>query len=222
MLDNTRNQQRGFTTAEIMAALIIGGIILVTFFVFSFTVLSNTVRNSNEAKLAVESQTILRSITEEIRTSSGVRSSNTVDDPDNPSGWTTSNPDLVLIISTPVINSTGDYVPNHLTGMFHQNEIVYYADGNRLYKRILADDTAADNQMTTSCPEATNTCPQDILLSENFKTMNFVFYNQDDELTNDPLTARSINITIHLERTGYGQTTKFDNTIRVTMRNNVI
>lgn len=217
-ISHTKSQ--GFTAVEVMAAVVISGIVLATFFVFSFAVLSNTVRNSHEAQLAVESQSILRSITEELRLSSGIRTVNTITDPSHPTGWTTSNPDLVLIIATPVLDQPGMYVEDEIEGTIHQNEIVYFADEHRLYKRILAKPGVTENRLRTSCATANETCPQDILLSNHFEDMSFVFYDQDSNLTNDPTSARSIVVDINLKKEGFRQTTKFNNKIRITMRNN--
>ena len=222
MSDNTNSYRQGFTAVEILIAIVVGGIVLTTFFVFSFSALSGTIRNSNEARLAVDSQTLLRSLTEEIRTGSGIHAENLVDDPSNPGGWTTSNPDLVLIVSTPALDAAGEFIQNETEGGIFLNEIVYYADGSSLYKRTITDPGATNNRYRTSCPVSAPDCPQDVLLSNSFKDMSFVFYDQDDQITTDTAAARSVKITVLLERQGYGQVTTFTNSVRVTMRNNIL
>jgi hypothetical protein len=153
-----------------------------------------------------------------------VRATNANTDPNAPAGgWTTSNASLVLIIATPVIDTTNNFVINPSTGEPYQNEIVYFANGNTLYKRYLADINAPGNRFKTSCPAAlaTAACPADVKLSNAFKTMNFTFYDQDDAQTTDLSAARSINMTIHMEHKTFGDTLTFTNNIRITLRNSL-
>ncbi len=50
--------------------------------------------------------------------------------------------------------------------------------------------------------------------------MTFVFYDQDDLLTAILENARSIKLTIELNRRSYGKEIKFSNAMRITLRNN--
>lgn len=221
MSDNT-NTSRGFTIVELVIAVVVAGILVTTLLTVTFSFYGNSIRSSTQARLAVESQNILRSIVEELRISSGVRASNTNSDPNAPvGGWTTSNASLVLIISTPVLDSSNNYVINSTTGELYQNEIVYYANNKTLYKRYLADASAPGNQMKRSCPPAiaTGTCPADVVLSNHFKDMNFVFYDQDNVTTTNLPLARSVQMIIDMEQNAFGSILTFNNKIRVTMRN---
>jgi type II secretory pathway pseudopilin PulG len=203
--------------ATIVATILVGVLFTVTFLFYG-----STIQNSTQARLAVESQNILRSIVEELRVGSGIREQNTVTDPNAPGGvWTTSNANLVLIISTPVLDGSNEFVINEDTGNPYQNELVYYALSNTLYKRYLANPSAAGNQFTTSCPEAevSETCPSDVKLTDHFKDMNFTFYDQDDNETMLHADARSIRMVIEMERKAFGRTLGFSNDIRMTMRN---
>lgn len=188
----------------------------------SIYVYGDTLRASTQAQLATESQTILRSVVEELRQSSSIRTNNSNPDANEPAaGWTTSNNDLILIISTPALNSDNDFIVNTDTGNPYQNEIIYFADGNNLYKRTLANASATGNTEKTSCPSAqvTASCPADILMSTHFDDMNFTFYDQDNAVTNDIPSARSIQLNIQMERQSYGKALTFDNNIRITIRN---
>lgn len=220
---NTKSQQ-GTTVVELLIATAVIGLLIVPALMVMIYFYGGTLRNNTQARLAVESQNILRTIVEELRTSSGVRDSNTISDPNAPvGGWTTGNENLVLIISTPVLDNSNNFVINPLTGDPYQNEIVYFASDGKLYKRYLANSAAPNNRFKTSCPInlATAICPEDVLLSSNFKDMSFIFYDQDDAETTVLTSARSILMTIQMERQMFGQIVDFENKIRITLRNSL-
>lgn len=220
MSDSTK--QRGFTLVEVLIAVGIATVLVGTLLTVTFLFYGSTIQTSTQARLAVESQNVLRSVVEELRVSSGVRAANTNPDPNNPSGWTTSNASLVLIIASPVLDAGNNYVINTSTGAPYQNEIVYYAVDGTLYKRYLAA-SAPGNLFQTSCPpaSATDSCPSDVILSNYFHDMSFVFYDQDDIITTSLPSARSIYITIEMEQEAFGRTVDFTNNIRMTMRNSL-
>ncbi|MGH7196793.1 MAG: PilW family protein [Candidatus Saccharimonadales bacterium] len=216
------NKESGTTLVELLIATAIIGLLIVPTVVVMVYFYGGTVKNSTSAKLAVESQNVLRLMVEELRVSSGVRDTNTIFDANGPSGgWTTSVANLVLIVSTPVMDNNNNYVMNPATGAPYQNETVYFASNGTLYKRYLANASAPGNRFKTSCPEAsaTATCPPDVVLSNHFKDMTFIFYDQDNIQTSTLAAARSIQMAIQMEQKAYGHTITFDNNIRITLRN---
>ncbi len=225
MSDNTKYSQSGFTVAELLITTAIAGIVLIAISSFMLSFYGGIIATNTEAKLAVESQAILQNIVEELRVSSGVRATNTITDTNAPGGaWTTSNDDLILIISTPVLNDSNDFETSPVTGSPYQNEIVYFAQNGALFKRTLANTNAAENDIVTSCPQASSTpsCPPDVKMTDNFEDMSFEFYDQDDVITSDLPTARSIKLTIDMLKKTYGRTITFRNTIRITLRNTTL
>jgi prepilin-type N-terminal cleavage/methylation domain-containing protein len=213
---------KGFTITELLIAVTLGSMLSITLFTVTIFFYGGVIRNDVQARLIVESQNVLRRVVEDLRTGSGVLVSNTIADTNEPSGgWTTSNTDLILIISTPSQNNTREFISDTLNGGFYHDEIIYYADGVNLYKRILANPNATGNRAKTTCPPTISTpsCPADRRLTENFADMNFVFYDQDDSITTDPTLARSVEILIEMEGRTLGQNLSIDNDIRVTMRN---
>ncbi len=173
--------------------------------------------------MTIESQNLLRSTVEELRYGAGVRQSNTINDPNAPSeGWNTNNDEFVIVIAVPAKNSDNEFIIDPVTGQPYNNELVYFKDGGNLFKRTLANPSAENNSASTSCPTniASTTCPADRLLAESVKDMVFSLFDQDNIPTTNPLLARSINITLKMERDTYGQPQSLDNSIRVTLRNN--
>jgi prepilin-type N-terminal cleavage/methylation domain-containing protein len=214
--------QAGVTLIELLVVIGVSSALFVSFTTVSVYLYGDTVRSSLYAQLATESQSVLRSIVEELRQSSSIRTSNANTDLNAPGGgWTTSNSNLILIISTPVLNSSNQFIINPATGDPYQNEIVYFNSNGKLYKRYIADSAASGNTRKTTCPQASSssTCPADVLLTSNFKTMSFTFYDQDDVVTNNIPDARSIKLNVNMERKSFGKTLTFNNTMRITIRN---
>ncbi|MGB3023886.1 MAG: prepilin-type N-terminal cleavage/methylation domain-containing protein [Candidatus Saccharimonadales bacterium] len=229
MSDNTNHaQQSGYTLAELLISLFIIGLLAATLVSLYTIFFDNTLRNNYQARLAVESQGILRSIVEELRVSSGIRATSMPDSNVVGGGanWSTSNANLVLIIATPAVDDTNTILFNTNDGKPYLNELVYYAAGGKLFKRYLVDPLATNNRYQTSCPPnlASSTCPSDVLLSDHFKTMTFDFYDQDNvvinQSTGDITKARSIQLNIDMEHKTFGQIVTYNNKIRMTMRNN--
>jgi type II secretory pathway pseudopilin PulG len=221
--DNT-NSQSGLTIVELVISLVVAGILITTLLTVTFFFYGSTLRNSNEARLAVESQNILRSIAEELRVSSGIRTTSLPDANATGGQWTTSDTNLVLIIASPAFDSSNEFISDPSGGVYN-NEIVYFAQGSKLYKRFLTPSGATGNRTKTSCPAATSsaTCPEDVLLTEHFKALSFKFYNQDNSLIVSPTpitNARSVEFKIDMQEKAFGSIVTYNNKIRMTMRNN--
>ncbi len=219
MSDNTR--QSGFTIVELLVAISLIGLISVSLIGVFGNYLSLITRNSRSNELTAESQNLLRATVEELRYGTGVRQTNTITDPNQPGGWNTSNSDFVIIIAVPATDTSGNYIINPDTGSPYNNELVYFKNGTDLYKRTLANPNATGNKVVSSCPAATasSSCPADRHLTPHVKTFSFVLYDQDDILTADSLLARSVRINLLLERDTFGNPISFDNSIRITLRN---
>lgn len=225
MLDSIKHRIRlaaGFTVTELTMVIVILGVLMVPLSAVTLDYFGSIMARSTEAQLATESQTLLRTVVEELRTASSVKVVNTISDPNEPpSGWSTSNDDLILIISTPALNSSRAFIYDPLTGMPYQNELIYFVEGQRLYRRTLANTEAVGNTARRTCPSATasTSCPADKVLTEHFKAMNFVLYDQDDIVTTNISLARSLVVNVSMEKPTFGGPIRFDNTMRMTMRN---
>jgi hypothetical protein len=88
-------------------------------------------------------------------------------------------------------------------------------------KRTLANPSASGDSLKTSCPAnlATPSCPADVDLADYFQTMSFSLYDQDGGSTTDPTLARSIGISLNMQRNVFGSLITLNNAIRVTLRN---
>ena len=222
MSDKTKNQA-GFTIVELLVAISLIATISVGLISVFTNYLAIITRNNVLVDMTATSQNLLRSTVEELRYGAGVRQTNTINDPNGPSGgWNTTNTNFVIIIAVPAVDASGAYIIDTTTGQPYNNELVYFKQDLTLYKRTLAHGSAAGNKLITSCPSATasSTCPPDRKLAENVKDMEFILYDQDNALTSDTLLARSVKIDLRLERDTFGDPLSLDNSIRVTLRNN--
>lgn len=223
MLGNNNNlKQSGFTIVELNITITLMAIVAISFMaVFTnFLVLSS--KTNATIEMTSTSQNLLRVIVEELRYGAGVRQTNSITDPNSPpGGWNTGNVNFVIITAVPALTSNNEYIIDPSTGSPYQNEFVYYKSGTDLYRRTLAHPSAAGNKTRTSCPSASasSSCPADGKLAENVNSMTFILYDQDNNTTTVATSARSIKIDLALLKNTYGTDLKFDNSIRVTLRN---
>lgn len=226
-MGNIKYKQSGYTIPELTVSIVIMGILITSLLAFITYYFSNVTRNNAFVEMSTDSQNLLRATVEQLRYGAGVRQTNTIDDPsvagtppDSPE-WNTSNSNFVIIIAVPAIDSDRNYIIDSSTGSPYNNELVYFKSETTLYRRSLAHPDAAGNTLRTSCPAGlvSPTCPADNRLVENLDDMVFTLYDQDNNLTADPLLARSVKIDLALEKETFGQPLTLDNSIRVTLRN---
>lgn len=218
-----RLQSAGFTVVELLVVISVLAIIGVAFLgvVTSYFVVIN--RTNKLTEMTVSSQNLLRSTVENIRLGDGVRQTNQITDANAPSGgWNTSNTNFVIIIAVPAINVAREYIVDPVTGSPYMNELVYYKSGTTLMLRKLAHPNAIGTTLMTSCPPASETpsCPADTELAEYVDSMIFALYDQDGAATTTPADARSVKITLNMQRNAPGvKPLQLTTNIHVTLRN---
>lgn len=221
-MGSTNKNISGFTLVELNLSIFILGIIAVSLLAVSTNFLVIITRNNVLMDMTSDSQSLLRTVVEELRYGAGIRQTNNINDPNSPAGgWVTDNSSAVFIIAVPAIDSSDNYIIDSDTGEPYLNELVYFKENSILYKRILANSSASGNSLKTSCPSSvsSDTCLPDRKLTENVNSMVFTLYSQDDTITTDPLLARSIKIDLLLSRDTFGSPLTVNNNIRVTLRN---
>lgn len=217
-----RNQENGFTITELVVTLVVFGIIITTLGSVFFNYMAAITRTNVSVEMTNDSQVLLRTIAEELRYGAGVRQTNTITDANAPTGgWNTSVSNFVIITAVPALDHSRNYIIDSSTGSPYINELVYYKDGSKLLKRVLAHPDAFDNSLTTTCPpaSATTSCPADRTLVENLSNMVFTLYDQDNVVTANAVEARSVKIDLTLSRKSLSKTLTITNSIRTTLRN---
>jgi Tfp pilus assembly protein PilV len=217
-----RSRQAGFTLVEVtvaVSAMAIVGVLFIGIVANYFVLIT---RNNELTEMTINSQNLLRTTVENIRFGDGVRQTNQISDPNAPSGgWNTSNSAFVIVIAMPAVTTTHAYIIDPDTGSPYMNELVYYKSGTTLLKRALANPSATGNSLITSCPAnlATSTCPADTQLATYVSSMLFTLYDQNAATTTTASLARSVNITLTMQRNAPGQPLGITTNIRVTLRN---
>jgi prepilin-type N-terminal cleavage/methylation domain-containing protein len=214
--------QRGFTITELVVSVTIAGILATILFTATFYYYVNADQSETTTNMALESQTILTQLTEDIRLADSIASTNSISDPNGPGGgWTTSDPSNVLIIESPAITSSRDIVYDTNTGYPYRNEYIYFMGGTNMYKRVLSNTNASGNTAKTTCPTSSvsPTCPADRIFSTNVSNLTFTFYDSSDTTTANAATARSVVLTVNMARKSYGKNITLSNSTRVTLRN---
>ncbi len=220
--NTNQTNDKGFTLVELLVAMTAGTIVVLVVLSITLFFFADIMSASAQSRLLSQAQIALNRVVEDMRTGSEILVSNAITDANEPTGgWTTSNADLILIVSTPSIDSNNSFIVDSDAGALYQDEFIYFTDGNNLYKRILANPLAPDNTAITTCPEIASipTCPVDKLLTDNFDNMIFDFYDQDNIPTADPLLARSALINIYMQQHIFGRVINIENSIRMTLRN---
>ncbi|MDQ3093641.1 MAG: prepilin-type N-terminal cleavage/methylation domain-containing protein [bacterium] len=212
----------GFTIPELMVSMAVASILTVVMFTVTIYFYADILRQQAIAEMAVESQSVLRRLVEDIRTANSIQNTNSLPDANAPpGGWQTSDPNNVMIIASPAYDSTRQIIYNPVDNFPYQNEVIYFGSGSTIARRTIQNTQALGNTLLTSCPEAlvTSTCPADITLSKYLDNLTFIFYDINNQVTAVAADTRSISITLRMKRKIHGRDVVFDNTIRTTLRN---
>lgn len=216
---NIRNNQGGFTITELLIAVALGAMATMLITVAYVNTYGSAIAAQVRAQMTQEGQLFLRRMTEDIRVANSVRVTNVLTDPSNATGWVTSDPANILIITQPATDASSSLIIDANTALPYQHEIVYFGQNDVMFRRVIANPDATDTVQLTTCPAGTIDCPRDTELVNNLDNMQFTFYDVDNQVVTDAALARSIEVSINLSKKVYGQTVVAQNTTRVTLRN---
>ena len=217
-----RDNQSGMTIVELLIAIAIASILSTVVMIISVNFFGSTIRSQVTAQMATDSHYALRAIVEDIRISDKVAAGNTLPDSNQPSGgWLTSDADNVLVLDLPATDENVDIIYDDTTGNPYSNEYIYFISNNTLYKRLLRNDSATGNTTLTTCPEelSGSSCPGDRNYAPYVTDLSFTFYDASNNLTNDPVLARSVEVTISMQKQVFGSMVTMTNTIYTKLRN---
>jgi hypothetical protein len=212
----------GFSVTELAISITVAGILAMALFTATFYYFVDTTQAGTTTDLALESQTILTQLTEDIRLADSIASTNSISDPHAPvGGWHTSDPSNIVIIESPAVDSGRNIIYNDSTGFPYSNEYIYFLSANSMYKRILANPSAVGNIAKTSCPagQSTSSCPPDRLFSSNTGNLSFTLYDYAGATTADAAKARSVLLQVDMAKKSFGKNITLNNSTRVTLRN---
>lgn len=214
--------EKGFTIVELILATAIAGILSVVMFTISVYYFGSTLQAHASAEMALESQLILTQLVEDIRLSDGIGLTNSISDANAPAGgWVTNDPSNIIIVKSPAIDSNRDIIYDPSTNYPYHNELIYFSNGQAMYRRTLKNPDAPGNIAVTTCPpqNATSSCPADKEFTKSMTNLTFTFFDVNNAQTADPTLARSVELVVNMQRRVYGKALTIINSTRTTLRN---
>lgn len=166
-------KQTGFTITELVISIVITGIlvlILGDFFTNNMLGLSrneNQLTNDHNTRLAAET------VNRYIRQAQSVELTNSIADPNQPSGWTSGANTIVL--SVPALDSSQNPIYTDTShSSVYNNNIIFYIDNSIIYRRVLSNTNAPGNNSVTTCPPALASpgCPPDPKVNDTHATLS--------------------------------------------------
>ena len=215
--------QRGFTLLELMVATMVTSLLLILVMTFLVNTTVNHTVDTARADLLREAQLTLDNIGREIRLSANADEQNRWEDdnaPDAPTDlYSWSSDDDTLILATAAMDSSGNILfDDPLNYLSHKNNNIYFVSNGVLYKRTLADPVAGNTAETSCPPSAADSCTDDRALVDT--VLNFtVRYFNNENVEVPPTQARSIELSLSLQKERYGRTINADFSTRTVFRN---
>lgn len=215
--------QKGFTLLEVLVATTVTSLVLVLVVNFMITTFVTSTVDTARADLLREAQLTLDTIGRDIRLSAIADQQNRWEDANAPSApgdlysWESDNDTLVL--ATAAFDSSNNILfSDPLHYVTHKNNNIYFVSGGTLYKRILADPVA-ENTATTTCPPSTvDSCTDDRSMVDTVLDFTVRYFNNQNEEV-PPTEARSIELSLTLQKERFGRTIDAAYTTRTVFRN---
>lgn len=220
--------QTGFTLVELLVMAPIMIVTIVLLMSYMFNQFGQLTQQGAQINLQVDAQAITFSMQDDIFFASNfAKTTNTgLSDSYQPSGgWQYNTTPQTLIISSlalthshrsadrqPVyINTEGCDETNLVNNAELYNNIIYFASGTNLYKRILTApasvSTCGASHQKQSCPKAnaSTTCPADRLLTDKLNGFTITYLDTNNTVVSDPEVAERVKIDIQLKDRAFAE-----------------
>lgn len=217
------SRQKGFTLVETIIALTVASALM--FVVISFmtnSIVQYAVANSR-SNLLNEAQIALDIIGNDIRLSANADANNRWPDDNSPSqpddfSWSSDNSTLILATAAEDTDRNIIFADASLY-ISEKNNNIYFVNNGTLYKRTLAAPVTG-NTAVTSCPQSTASpsCPADKTLINNVTGFSVTYFNEQNQEV-IPTEARSIELTLQLQKNEYNRPISTAYTTRMVFRN---
>jgi competence protein ComGC len=214
---------KGFTLIEV---LVISPVVMITVILtmsYLFNQYGELTKQGTQIILKTQAQTISFSMQDDVFFSTSFASDkndNLIDAYAPSGGWKSNTNPPTLILSSvaltqsrknasrsPVYINTLGCSPDDVKTQNDelQNNIIYFASGTNLYKRILTApsslSTCGTSYQKQSCPapNATVACPKDILLTDKLSSFGVTYYDVNNAVTTTPELAEKIKVDLTLQ-----------------------
>ncbi len=234
-----QKSQDAFTLVEL---LVIGPIIMVTILVtvtYLFNLYGGLTEQNSRLNLQLEAQEILFSLQDDIwyaNQFTSTKNSNLVDAYQPGGGWTSSTTPPTLIVSSAALTKSRRD-PNRQLVYINQstctppdgngansvlyNNVIYFISGTDLYKRILTAPSSMSvcgslyQKQTCPAAQSSQSCPQDILMSDHLSTFSVTYYDTDNAIVITPENAKSVKVDIRLADKAFAQNITTTSSLRL-------
>jgi hypothetical protein len=222
------NQMAGFTLVEILVISPILLVIVAFTLSYLFGLFGQLSGQGGQINLQIQAQNITFSMQNDTFFANGYVStinSNLVDSYQPSGGWQANSTPPTLIINT--LSLTADHRNENRQQVYINtygcspqstleqndvlfNNVIYFASGTNLYKRILTAPsslaTCGTNYQKQSCPagNASPSCPADVLLSDKLGSFTLTYYDVNNTVVSTPEQAKKAKIDLQLHDTANG------------------
>lgn len=225
------NQEAGFTLLELLIAIVLSTIIVLVVTDFMSTNLINI--NTDFTKTEIQNNTKLAvdTVARTIRQARSVEANNLLPDqnspgaPGNPYSWTgVAGSNATLILALPSKDASGNLIyVDGLHTQLYTDDIVYYLDpsSHRLYRRVIANQSAPANAAVTTCPpsKATAQCPSDADVVDDVANLTTGYLDANNNPVSSPSGTEAVLFTLTETKTVNKRTLQSSYTTVTAMRN---
>lgn len=211
---------RGFTVPELLIAMSVASLVVIVLSAMNLTVYRQVQISQATAELNSESYFLLRGMAEDIKLASNIAANNNLEDKYSPTeGWNTNDDAGSLIISSPVVDNDANIIYSPEDGLPYRNELIYYHESSKLFRRIIANSSAPNNALTTTCPLSASNCQKDKLFTKYLDTFSFKLYDTNGQETSDTTKVESVKIEVSLTKKVAGKQLTINNSVFTQLRN---
>ena len=216
-------KQSGFTLVESIIALTVTSILVFIIISFMTNSLVGYARANTRSDLLNEAQIALDVIGRDIRLSGNADTNNRWPDayaPAAPDEFSWASDQDTLILATAAEDADRNIIfADPAEYISEKNNNIFFVEANKLFKRVLASPVTG-NSAATTCPssQATPTCPADKELLSNITSFAVTYLNEQNQEV-IPTEARSIEISVVLQKDEYSQPVSVEYTTRMVFRN---
>jgi prepilin-type N-terminal cleavage/methylation domain-containing protein len=206
--NHTDLNQSGFSLVELLTAMIISTIILVAFTTFFIDYYQNLLLANRRITKTSESDLSTLIIQNEIKRAENVltfdptssASTHELYDPNRPSGgwilgeYAGTGVKAQIIITTFSLDSNSSPIINPATNYPYLDVIIYYAENNKLKRRVVANANATGNIIKDSCPITVGTCKEDQnIFEDSLQSTKILKVNRSGPMLSDMIVTLNFN-----------------------------
>jgi prepilin-type N-terminal cleavage/methylation domain-containing protein len=214
-------KRQGFTLVELLITMVLISIIAIMLSNFIANWLQVGSVSRARADLLANAESALDTANTDIRLSGGANLYNRWADANAPGAddysWT-SDSDTLILAKAAVDSSQNVIFADPAKYISQKDNVIYYLDGQTLYRRVIKSDDSTDAAVTTCPPPGASGCPADRVIATGVSSFNVKYFNADNEQV-APDDARSIQLAITLQNTVGGKAINASYDTRMVFRN---